>query len=125
MTLVYLHLATVLPCFFIGAWLLATRKGTPLHKSLGRVYVVLILATALVTLGMPAEVGPRIVAHFGFIHILSVVVLVGVPSAVLAIRFGRVSTHRYAMLATYVGGLLVAGTFALMPGRLLHRWLLG
>jgi len=27
------------------------------------------------------------------------------------------------MIGVYVGGILIAGTFALMPGRLLHEWL--
>ena len=57
LTLAYIHLATVLPCFLIGAWLLLRRKGTTVHKRLGRVYAVLILFTALVTFLMPAVVG--------------------------------------------------------------------
>ena len=125
MTMVYLHLATVLPCAFIGAWLLAAPKGTPLHKGLGRTYVVLIVFTALLTLGIPAEVGPRIIGHLGFIHGLSILVLVSIPISVLAARDGRVRAHRFGMLAVYTGGILVAGLFALAPGRLLHRWWFG
>jgi len=33
--------------------------------------------------------------------------------------------HRANMLGVYVGGVLIAGAFALMPGRLLHGWLFG
>ncbi len=123
LNLAYVHLATVLPCFIIGAWLLLRRKGTALHKRLGRVYAVLILLTALVTLPMPAAVGPRLLNHFGFIHLFSVLVLVSVPAALYSIRRGNVAAHRGHMTGVYMGGILIAGTFALMPGRLLHTWL--
>ena len=123
--LAYVHLATVVPCFLIGAWLLARRKGTPLHRLLGRVYACLILFTAAVALVMPAEVGPRILGHFGFIHLFSVLVLVCVPLAVYNIRRGNVAGHRFNMVGVYIGGILIAGTFAFMPGRLLYGWLFG
>ena len=41
--LAYLHLATVVPAFAIGTWLLVRRKGTPSHRALGRVYLVLMV----------------------------------------------------------------------------------
>lgn len=123
LSLAYLHLATVLPCFLIGAWLLLRRKGTTVHKRLGRAYAVLILFTALVTLPMPAAVGPRLLDHFGFIHLFSLLVLFSVPAALYSIRRGNVAAHRGHMVGVYVGGILIAGTFALMPGRLLHGWL--
>ena len=69
--LAYLHLATVLPAFVIGAFQLLRRKGTPGHKLLGKIYMVLMLATGFITLAMPAEVGQRLLNHFGFIHIFS------------------------------------------------------
>lgn len=121
--LAFLHLATVVPAFFIGGYLLWARKGTPRHRRLGRAYVVLMLATALLTLAMPAHIGARPGGHFGPIHLFSLVVLVNLPLAVRAARRGQVQAHRRAMLGTYLGGLLIAGAFALMPGRLLHGWL--
>ena len=121
--LAYIHLATVVPGFLIGAGLLLRRKGTAVHKRWGRVYVVLILCTAIVTLPMPAAVGPRVFDHFGFIHLFSVLVLVSVPAAIYSIRRRNVRAHRNHMLGVYVGGILIAGTFALMPGRLLFTWL--
>ena len=125
LTLAYLHLVTVVPCFFLGAWLLARRKGTAMHKRLGRVYAVLMLFTALITLVMPAEVGPALLGHFGFIHLFSVLVFVSIPLAVVSIRRGNLRAHRGHMLGVYFGGILIAGGFALVPGRLLHGWLFG
>ena len=84
-TLLYLHLATVVPCFFIGALLLIIKKGTDLHKKLGRVYMILMLFTASVNLFMPAEVGSRIVNHFGWIHNFSFLTIYPVPTAYLVL----------------------------------------
>ena len=123
--LVYLHLATVLPAFVIGAFQLLRRKGTPSHKLLGKIYMVLMLATGLITLLMPAEVGPRFLGHFGFIHAFSFLALYSVPSAYFAIRRGNIKLHRANMIGLYVGGILIAGSFAFAPGRMLHEWLFG
>ena len=121
--LAYCHLATVVPAFFIGTFLLLNRKGTAQHKSLGRVYLTLMFVTGLITLFMPARVGPQIVGHFGFIHSLSRLTLSTVPAAYLAARAGNVRAHRNNMIGLYFGGILIAGSFALAPGRLLHAWL--
>lgn len=121
--LAYLHLSTIVPAFLIGTYLLLNHKGTPLHKALGKIYMSLMLFTALVTLSMSAEVGPVVLNHFGFIHLLSFLVLYTVPTAYFAARNGNVKQHRGNMIGLYVGGLLIAGAFTFMPGRLLHGWI--
>jgi uncharacterized membrane protein len=123
--LAYLHLATILPAFAIGSWLLLNRKGSSGHKRLGRLYMVLMLATACITLFMPAEVGPQLLGHFGFIHGFSLLTLACVPLAYHAARRGNVRRHMASMLGLYIGGILIAGAFALASGRLLHQWLFG
>ena len=121
--LAYLHLATILPAFLIGTYLLLNRKGTPSHKLLGKTYMLLMLVTAAVTLFMPAGIGARFLNHFGYIHIFSVLVLYNVPVAYLAAKRGYLQTHRGNMIALYFGGILIASSFTLMPGRMLHDWL--
>lgn len=118
----YLHLGTVFPAFLIGTYLLVSHKGTLWHKFLGKVYMLLMLFTALITLSMSAEVGPALLGHFGWIHLLSFLVLYSVPAAFLAARSGNIKSHRAHMIGLYVGGILVAGAFTLMPGRMLHDW---
>ena len=123
LTLAYIHLATIVPCFMVGLWLLMRRKGTPTHQLLGKVYAVLILFSSAIALAMPADIGPRLLDHFGFIHLLCVLVLVCIPLAIRAIRGGNARAHGRYMRGVYLGGILIAGTFAFMPGRLLHGWL--
>jgi uncharacterized membrane protein len=121
--LAYVHLATVLPAFVLGAFQLLARKGTSVHKRLGKLYMLLMLATGLVTLMMPAEVGPRVLNHFGFIHLFSFLALLSVPTAYVAVRRGHIKIHQQTMIWLYVGGILIAGAFAFSPGRMLHAWL--
>ncbi|MFM1887371.1 MAG: hypothetical protein RL026_2528 [Pseudomonadota bacterium] len=123
LALALLHLATVLPALLLGLVLFILRKGSPLHRRLGRLYMALMLFTAAVTLFMPAYVGPRWLGHFGFIHLFSLLTLYSVPSAWWAARRHDVNAHRASMIGLYVGGIVIAGSFALMPGRLLYRWL--
>jgi uncharacterized membrane protein len=105
--------------------LLLQTKGTARHKLLGKFFICLILFTSIATLFMPAEVGPRFFGHFGFIHLLSLNVIIGAVVAWRAARRGDIKTHKANMIGMYVFGFLVAGAFAFMPGRLLHQWLFG
>ena len=123
--LTLLHLATVFPAFLIGTFLLLKKKGTSVHRLLGKIYMLLMLVTATITLFMPAAVGPQFLGHFGFIHALSLLVLINVPNAYLAARRREIKRHRNHMVGLYIGGILIAGSFALLPGRLLHGWLFG
>ena len=121
--LAYIHLGTIVPAFFIATFLLLSRKkGHSVHKLLGKIYMILMLITAIISLFMSARVGPTVFNHFGFIHLFSVLVLYSVPSAYFAIRKGDIKTHKGNMIGLYIGGLLIAGAFAFTPGRLLHDW---
>ena len=125
MQLTYLHLGSLVPAFVIGTYLLLNRKGTPVHRFLGKIYMGLMLFTAFITLFMEAVVGPKFLNHFGFLHLLSLFVLYTVPTAYRAIRVGNIKLHKRKMVGLYVGALLVAGAFTLSPGRLIHSWLFG
>ena len=123
--LTYLHLGTIFPVLLIGTYLLLSTKGTPGDKLLGKVYMALMLFTAPATVYMPAEVGPRVLNHFGLIHLLSLLVLYCVPAACFAARAGNIEVNAGNMTGLYIGGILVAGGLTLLPGRLLHSWVFG
>jgi len=124
-TLMFLHLYTVVPSVFIGGSLLVIKKGTLIHKRLGRIYMVLMLFTAIVTLFMPAMVGGRILNHFGWIHLFSFLTLWTVPTAYLAIKKGNVKAHKRKMILLYFGAIIIAGAFTFTPGRYLHEVFFG
>ena len=123
--LAYFHLAVVVPAFALGTFLMLNRKGTGRHRVMGRIYLVLMGTTAIVTLLMPARVGPQFFGHFGYIHLLSLLTLVTVPTAYYAALTHNVRLHSRNMIGLYFGGLILAGAFAFSPGRLLHGWIFG
>ena len=119
-SIMFLHLYTVVPCFFMGALLLLIRKGTSFHRGLGKVYMILMLFTAIVTLFMPARVGPQFLGHFGWIHSFSFLTIYTVPTAYIAIRKGNVKAHQRKMILLYFGALVIAGGFTFVPGRYMY-----
>jgi len=123
--LLQVHLWSVVPCFFIGAYLLLVQKGTKNHRNLGKVYMVLMLFTAAVTLFMEAQVGPQFLGHFGWIHLFSFLTIYSVPTAYLAIRKGQVKRHKTKMILLYFGAIIIAGGFTFTPGRYLHEVFFG
>src|SRR3712207_5983152 len=44
-----IHLATVLPALVLGPFILLRRKGDPMHRRLGTIWMGLMVATAFVT----------------------------------------------------------------------------
>lgn len=118
------HLATVAPAALLGFVLMTMRKGTPVHRGIGRVYMSLMFFTAAVSLLIPANVPPRI-GHFGVIHLLSLLTLVLVPAALWAARTGRIRRHQRMMIGLFIGAILIAGSLTLVPGRFLGNLLWG
>ena len=118
--LMYLHLGTVLPCVPLGAYLLAAGKGDGIHRSMGKIYMTLMVFTALVALFIPAQVGPQWLGHFGWIHLFCLLTLYSVPTSLMAVRRGNLSAHKLKMWGLYLGAIGVAGGFAFFPGRFLH-----
>lgn len=108
-----IHLGTVIPALFLGAWMMVARKGTRLHRLLGRIWAILMLTTSIASFGLTGLTG-----GIGPIHIFSVVTLVSVPWAIIAVRRGNIIAHQRAMTGPYIG-LVVAGLFSFLPGRLM------
>jgi len=119
---VKIHLATVLPAFAIGTWqIFLSAKGSRFHRSLGFTYLALMTVTAVAAFFI------RSVGHgsLTLIHLFVPLTFFGVFSAIWNARRGDIIGHRNAMLGLYLGGLLIAGTLAFMPGRIMHRFLFG
>ncbi|MEL7118785.1 MAG: DUF2306 domain-containing protein [Bacteroidota bacterium] len=123
--LLNLHMLSVIPCIFLGAYLLLAKKGGSNHRLLGKIYLLLMFFTAFVTLFLPAMVGPQFLGHFGWIHSFSFLTLYSVPTAYYAVRKKQIKRHQRIMVLLYVGAILIAGGFTLAPGRYLHTVFFG
>ncbi|HYN13968.1 MAG TPA: DUF2306 domain-containing protein [Burkholderiales bacterium] len=120
MNITALHLTAAVLSLFVGAVVLAHRKGTSSHKLLGRIWVALMLAVAVSSFWI-LDIGK---GSFSFIHLLSVWTLVSLALAIWFIRRGNVPAHKGFMVGTFIG-LAGAGLGALAPGRFLHQFLAG
>jgi len=55
------------------------------------------------------------------IHLLSIFVLVQLARGISFAKIKNIKRHRQCMLYTYIDGLVIAGIFTFMPGRLLFK----
>jgi len=117
---VALHLAAALLAILLGPLALYRRRRDSMHKLLGYAWVLSMVLTALSSFSLSAEILP-IYGGFGPIHLLSVWVLWSLWVGVQAIRAGGMRRHQAVMRGLYWGGLMIAGLFTLMPGRVLSR----
>ncbi|MHC5232986.1 DUF2306 domain-containing protein [Brucella sp. LJL56] len=115
---IQIHVATVVAAAVIGLAIFMRRKGTALHKMLGRLWMVLMITTALSSFFIHKI---NLVGGFSPIHILSILVLLGCGRAVAAARMGQIESHRKIIRSVYLGGILGAGAFAFMPGRIMNE----
>jgi uncharacterized membrane protein len=104
------HLFTALGAVVIGGLMFALRKGTRLHRMLGRSWIALMLVAVLVSFGIKTN------GHYSWIHLLSVWFLVVIGMALFSIYRGNVRLHRTWVTGGYIG-LVVAGIFTLLPHR--------
>lgn len=113
---VQFHVATVVPAAILGAVLLARRKGTPAHRLLGKIWLVLMVATSFSTFFIHDL---KTVGDFSPIHLLSVYVIAGSFLAIRAARRREIAQHRGHVAGMYFGGIVVAGLFTLVPHRVM------
>ncbi len=118
---VIVHVATVLPAVPLGAWLMLSRKGTPRHKQLGKLWLALMVLTALSALFIRQVNG----GQFSPIHLFVPLTLHGAWKAIATARRGDIAAHKKGLVGMYLGALTIPGLFAFMPGRLMGTWLLG
>lgn len=119
---IQVHALVAMAAFVIGAVQLARAKGDRAHRLLGYAWVAMMIVIAASSF-LIHEINQW--KGFSWIHLISIYVLVSVPLAVVHARRGSISAHRKTMIGTFIGGLVVAGLFTFLPGRIMHAVLLG
>jgi uncharacterized membrane protein len=121
-----IHVATVVPAFILGTYqIFLSRKGAPFHRAVGYLYLGLMTVTSIAALFVQSLMpnGP----FFGFspIHLFVPLTLFGVVGALRGAWTHNVAMHRSSMISVYVGGMLIAGSLTLLPGRVMHSVVFG
>ena len=116
------HAFAAIAAFLIGVVQLVGPKGTTLHRAVGWGWVLLLMAVAASSFWIQ---GLRQLGPFSLIHGLSIFTLIMLPVAVVMARRHNVAAHKRAMIEIFLGALVVAGLFTLLPGRIMHAVVFG
>jgi uncharacterized membrane protein len=117
-----LHAFAAMAALVLGIVQFAAPKGTLPHRTIGWIWVVLMAAVAVSSLWIHQI---RLLGPWSPIHLLSIMVLVLLPMAVIAARRHNIRRHRLTMIGIFTGGLVIAGLFTFVPGRIMHAVIFG
>ena len=119
---IQIHVLAAILAALLGAVVLFRRKGTPAHRLSGRIWVLLMVITALSSFAIHTinSWGP-----WSFIHLISIGTLIALVAGIALARKHQITAHRTTMRSTYAGALIIAGTLSFMPGRIMHAVLFG
>lgn len=109
------HMAAALLAFFVGLSIFAQRKGSRLHRVLGWTWAVLIFFAAAISFVIRSD------GRLSWIHGLSTLILVMLPIGLAFARMHKRRVHGGFMVSMFVLGMLIAGLFTFLPGRLMWR----
>jgi uncharacterized membrane protein len=116
---IQLHAFAAATAFILGLVQFAAPKGTLPHRTVGFIWLALMLTVAISSFWIHGTNGIR-VAGFGPIHLLSIYVICMVPFAIYFARTHKVRGHAKTVIGMFIGGLVIAGLFTLVPGRIMH-----
>lgn len=116
---IQLHAFSAMAAFAIGILQFAGPKGTLPHRALGFLWLGLMLTVAITSFWISGH-GPRIAGPFGPIHLLSIFVLLMAPLALYWVRRRNIRGHAMTVIGMFIGGLVIAGGFTFIPGRLMN-----
>jgi uncharacterized membrane protein len=117
-----LHAFAAMGAFVLGLVQFAAPKGTLPHRTIGFIWVGLMLVVAGSSFWIHQI---RLVGPWSPIHLLSIFTLVMLPLAVWKAHTHQVAAHRRIMISLFAGALLIAGLFTLVPGRIMHKVIFG
>ena len=119
---IQIHTAAALSALTIGLVQFASPKGTLPHRTVGWIWVVLMVVVCVTAFFIHDL---RIWGPWSPIHLLAIFTLIMLPIGVLYARRHRLRGHKITMISIFLGALVVAGIFTLWPGRIMHKVMFG
>lgn len=119
--LIATHAFAALTSLLLGAWqLFFSRKGSPLHRFVGRTWVVLMLYVSVTSFWI-RELRS---GQFSLLHVLSVVTIITVSLGFVSALRGDIPNHVGNMIGTWIG-LSTAFVFAVaVPDRAIPQFVI-
>lgn len=116
---IQLHTIAAISALALGLVQFGLPKGTLPHRSMGWVWVALMATVAISSFwihGRQIKLG----APWSPIHLLSIFSLIMLPLGIWFAHRHRVRGHRITMISIFTGGLVIAGLFTFVPGRIMN-----
>ena len=127
---IQLHAFAALAALLLGIVQFTAPKGTLPHRILGPVWAVL-MATVILTavfIVRPRDPGEPFLTHFSFIHYVFIpLTTFGLVGGLIHVFRGGPDMKKHAgpFFGIFLGGLIIAGAFTFMPGRIMHAVVTG
>lgn len=118
---VQLHVAAAVLALVVGVVIFLLPKGTGFHRALGWTWVSSMIVVAATSVAMIVDLKTGVNA----LHVFTAVTVVSLWAGLTGIRRGDVRQHAGSMIGLYVGGLIIAGAFAFIPGRTMWQVVFG
>lgn len=123
------HAFAAMAAFLIGLVQIVAPKGTLPHRTLGVIWVLLMIGIAVSSIFIrPALIpGLPLSQWFGPIHFFTLLTFWTVGSGLYHLAQGgkKLKRHGGQFIGIYIGGLVIAGAFAFLPGRVMHKVVFG
>ena len=113
---IQIHAFAAMAAFLLGIVQFIGRKGTIPHRTVGFIWVALMLTVAISSFWIHDI---RLWGPWSPIHLLSIFTLVMLPLGVWYAHTHRVRGHKMTMISIFIGALVIAGLFTLLPGRIM------
>lgn len=119
---ILIHASAAMIALLIGPFVILRNRRDRLHKIGGYIWVV-VMACAAISSFWILEF--RLIGPFSPIHGLSIYVLWSLYRGVSYAIARNIEAHRQTFRALYLQGLVLAGLFTLLPGRIFNLMLFG
>ena len=128
MQIIYVHAALALLAIPLGLYIFIIKKGTMNHRILGRTWVTVLIIVSLTAVFIKTINS----GQYSLIHLLIPYTIGSLIYSIWNIKkFKKTKIERYkikhmhSMIGVYIGALLIAGAFTLIPGRFFHEIIFG
>ncbi|MGI9250172.1 MAG: DUF2306 domain-containing protein [Pseudohongiellaceae bacterium] len=125
-TPIFIHAFLALLAIPMGLYIFSTTKGTPKHKLLGQVWIIILVIVSISAIFIQ-EINS---GEYSLVHLLIPYTLIALTYSIWNIRKFRQTreakykrAHMRSMIGVYLGALILAGALTLLPGRIFHEML--